>query len=383
MRGRWAQGYRSGVHGSLTFTRPDDVIPDEERPGLLRALPIQAAQPGDTHRCDLRDLAAAHVVEPGLEEAGFDTVDLSGLLSLQRILVAGREADHLSDEAALAIRESLSGVVLGLAGGKSLRIDYVVDDGLFTRRAGPNGLNVNPGGIDGANGHDSAQYVHGDQDVFGTPLRQMMHGGAPDLFRHISPDGRNDDSDTFLLNLWIPLHAPVQPLALMDRRTLDAPRHQLRYGLPVDGFLERDDEASVNDIWAFLYDEGQQWYIRTDMGPDQGYVFDTLGVGHGAAALVGEPELEQLFISLGKVCEALEGGDHRAARAAASAANIVLPPADATPTIAQAGQAMAALVDEARAGADSADWRARARAAMDGVIRRSIEMRLVATLING
>ncbi|NNE72712.1 MAG: hypothetical protein HKN26_03540 [Acidimicrobiales bacterium] len=371
------------MHGSLTFTRPDDVIPDEERPGLLRALPVQADQPGDTRRCDLRDLAAAHVVEPGLEEAGFETVDLSGLPSLQRTLATVREADHLSDEAALAIRESLSGVVLGLAGGKSLRIDYVVDDGLFTRRAGPNGLNVNPGGIDGANGHDSAQYVHGDQDVFGTPLRQMMHGGAPDLFRHISPDGRNDDSDTFLLNLWIPLHAPVQPLALMDRRTLDAPRHQLRYGLPVDGFLERDERASVNDIWAFLYDEDQQWYIRTDMGPDQGYVFDTLGVGHGAAALVGEPELEQLFISLHRTCEALEDGDDAAARAAIGGSTIALPPADATPTIAQAGQVMAALLDEARADVDSSAWCGRARAAMDGVIRRSIEMRLVATLVNG
>ncbi|NNE73296.1 MAG: hypothetical protein HKN26_06510, partial [Acidimicrobiales bacterium] len=125
------------------------------------------------------------------------------------------------------------------------------------------------------------------------------------------------------------------------------------------------------------------WYIRTDMGPDQGYVFDTLGVGHGAAALVGEPELEQLFISLRKVCEALEGDDHRAARAAASAANIVLPPADATRSIAQAGQAMAALVDEARADVDWPAWCGRARAAMDGVIRRSIEMRLVATLLAG
>lgn len=363
------------MQGTLTFTRPDHVVPDDERPGLLRALPARADDGGDPHTIQLHDLAQPGSVEAGLDAAGFETVDLSGNAALQAALAQVLEMDRLTDQTAEAIRHSLDGATLGLGDGTSLRIDHVVEDGLFHRRSGPAGLDVNPGGIDGINGHGGAEFVHGDQDVFGTPLRQLMAGAAPEMFRHVSPDGRNDTATTMLLNLWIPLHAPVQPLALMDRRTLDASRHQLRYGLPVDGFLERDDDAAVNDIWNFLHHDDQRWYFRSDMGPDQGYVFDTLGTAHGAAVLPGETTLAALCVELQRRLEPQQRTDEPD--------EVPTPaPDDAPPAIRQAAQRMSELLRE-RSGptGDTAEWCDRARAEVDAVIRRSVEMRLVATLI--
>ncbi|MDG2028898.1 MAG: hypothetical protein P8J50_17505 [Acidimicrobiales bacterium] len=374
------------MHGTLTFTTPADVVPDEERPGLRRAQPNwEDGAEGDEHVCELNDLTDPETTEPGLEAAGFETVDLSDNAALQQVLAVVRDEDQISEASAAALRDSLTGVEFGLANGKTLRIDVVVDDGLFHRRSGPNWLDVNPGGITGTNGHSGAQHVHGDQDVFGTPLRQLLGGAAPDMFRHATPDGRNDHADTFLLNIWIPLHAPVQPLALMDRRSLDVERHQLRYGLVVDGFLERDEDATVNDIWSFLHDEGQQWYIRTDMGPDQAYVFDTLGTPHGAAVLPGENAVEALYLALGRACDAMENGDADALRAVV--AQTPAPPVDASASVRRSGERMADLLAEAtimltESSDSAATWAAKARDAMDDVIRRSVEMRLVATLVD-
>lgn len=363
------------------FTKPTDVIRDHERPGLLRALPVLEGTEGDIHVCELVDLSAPDAVEPGLEQAGFETVDLSDNAALQAALRAVRENDCISDAEAATIRGSLEGARFRLANGKTLRVDHVADDGLFHRRSGPNWLDVNPDGIVGANGHGGASFVHGDQDVFGTPLRQMMHGSAPEMFRHVTPDARNDDADTFLLNLWVPLHAPVQPLALMDRRTLDAPRHQLRYGLPVEGFLEREEDARVNDIWSFLHDDDQQWHIRTDMGPDQAYIFDTLGTGHGAAVLPGEEVLAEQFLLLHRTCDAIDAGHPGALAELASKRPTAVLPDDTTDAIRAAWQRMTDLIDRASGAFSPEEWRADAQAAMDSVIRRSVEMRLVATLV--
>lgn len=369
------------VRGMLMFTKPGDVIPDEERPGLRRARPVLENAEGDVHVCDLIDLASPDVREPGLEEAGFETVDLSGNAALQAALREVLEQDHIDEGDAEAIRASLEGARFRLANGTMLRIDHVADDGLFHRRSGPHWVDVNPGGIVGANGHGGAAFVHGDQDVYGTPLRQMMHGAAPDLFRHVTPDGRNDEATTFLLNLWIPLHAPVQPLALMDRRTLDARRHQLRYGLPVEDFLERDEDAVVNDIWSFLHDDDQQWYIRTGMGPDQGYLFDTLGTGHGAAVLPGEAQLAEQFRLLQRTCEAIDAGHPGALAELADARPDAALPDDATADIRSAWQRMAELIRRGPGAVSPEAWRDDARGAMDAVIRRSVELRLVATVV--
>lgn len=245
-------------------------------------------------------------------------------------------------------------------------------------------LDVNPGGMDGANGHNAARTIHADQDVFGTPLKQLMKGGAPQLFRHQTPDARNDDSSMFLLNLWIPIQQITRPLVLMDRRTLDQRRHQLRYGLPVTRFLDRDEASSVNDIWTFLPDPAQKWYFRSVMGPHEGYVFDTLGEPHGSCMLPGEDALEQLYLGLDRACEAALAEDVDTLRVIAAEPPLELPDVTTEP-IRDAWLRMTELLREAgsRASeicASSESWCARARAAMDAVIRKSIEMRLVATL---
>jgi hypothetical protein len=376
------------LRAPLGFTRAEDVSPDDERPGLLRArtLPfgVDPDEAFDFRSCVLNDGTDPRTPEAGLEQAGFETIDLSSNARLQDALTTVRDEDRVSQAAAEALRASLKGARFRLGNGRILRIEHVADEGLIQRRAGPNGLDVNPGGMDGANGHGAARTIHADQDVFGTPLKQLMKGAAPDLFRHQTPDARNDDSSLFLLNLWIPIQQITRPLVLMDRRTLDPRRHQLRYGLPVTRFLDRDEERSVNDIWTFLPDPAQAWFFRSVMGPDQGYVFDTLGEPHGACILPGEEALEQLYLSLGRACEGAEAEDFQALRGVAAAEPPALPEVTTEP-IRGAWRRMTDLLREA--GTQAAEicasgehWSARARAGMDAVIRKSIEMRLVASL---
>lgn len=377
------------LRAELAFTRAEDVSPDTERPGLLRARTLQFGvdprQAFDFRSCVLRDCTDPRTLEPGLEEAGFETIDLSGQVRLQQALATVRDEDRVSDASARALREGLKGARFQLASGRGLRVEHVADEGLIQRRAGPNGLDVNPGGMDGANGHEAARSVHADQDVFGTPLKQIMGGRAPGLFRHRTPDARNDEASLFLLNLWIPIQQITRPLVLMDRRTLDAKRHQLRYGLPVTRFLEREEARSVNDIWTFLPDPAQEWYFRSFMGPEQAYVFDTLGAPHGACILPGEEALERLYLELGRACHAVAAGDAEALRAIAAAQPPALPPVTTDP-IRDAWRRMTTLLREAGMRADAlctsgADWSARARAARHAVIRKSVEMRLVARLM--
>jgi hypothetical protein len=378
----------SELRASLGFTRAEDVSPDDERPGLLRArtLPfgVDPDEASDFRSCVLNDCADPQTPEPGLEQAGFETIDLSRNAPLQKALATIRDEGRISDASAEALRAGLNGARFRLTNGAKLRIEHIADEGLIQRRAGPNGLEVNPGGMDGANGHDAARRIHADQDVFGTPLKQMMKGAAPQLFRHQTPDARNDDSSLFLLNLWIPIQQITRPLVLMDRRTLDPKRHQLRYGLPVTRFLDRDEESSVNDIWTFLPDPAQKWYFRSVMGPDRGYVFDTLGEPHGACILPGEEVLEQLYSDLGRACEAVEAEDVGALGGIAAAQPPALPDVT-TEAIREVWLRMTELLREA--GSEAAEicasserWSSRARAAMDAVIRKSVEMRLVATL---
>ncbi|MBW2242026.1 MAG: hypothetical protein JRH01_08555 [Deltaproteobacteria bacterium] len=370
----------TSITAPLGFTRAEHVLADDERPGLLRA----KTQPfGRTHKdvldfrpCRIQDDAAPGAPASELEQAGFEAIDISGHAGLQAALTTIREEDFLSDGTACAVRENVSGARFELAGGKALEIQHVADDGMILRRAGPNGLDVNPGGMDGANGHGGAMGIHGDQDVFGTPLKQMMKGGAPRLFRHQTPDGRNDTSSLFLLNLWIPIQQVTRPLVLMDRRTLDAERHQLRYGLPVTSFLERDEEKSVNDIWTFLPDPGQEWHFRSEMGPEEAYVFDTLGEAHGACVLPGEDALEWLYLELGRGREAVAAGDEAALQALAASEPPALPEVTTEPVRATFRQ-LAGLLREATL---SETWSARVEAARDRVIRKSIEMRMVARL---
>ncbi|MCG8588883.1 MAG: hypothetical protein MJE66_06290 [Proteobacteria bacterium] len=375
------------LEATLGFTRAADVSPDTERPRVLRArtLPLDADLHSafDFRTCTLRDCAACET-PVDLETMGFEPIDLSPNRRLQDVLAVIRREDRISEQSAARLRASLRGWRLRLRNGKPLRLLFIAPEGLIFRRAGPNGLQVNERVRDAANGHDGAQRVHGDQDVYGTPLKQMLRGGAPRLFRHETPDGCNRRSPFFLLNLWIPLQQITRPLVLMDRRTLDPKRHQLRYALPVTSFLERDEERSLNDIWAFLHDPGQQWYFHSEMDDGRAYLFDTLGQPHGACALPGESALEQLFLRLRAACDALVAGDAAALKAAAESAPEALPDVTTVP-IRAAYQRMTALLEEIRVRrADLPQgpegWIQRARAAMDRVIRKSVELRTVAVV---
>lgn len=378
----------SALRATLGFTKAEHVSADHERPGTLRAQTVppdaDPTRSWEYHSCDLYDLAAPETPEMTLPEAGFQSIDLSGNVDLQQALDRVRDEDRVSEESAEALRASLRGAHLPLGEGRSLHVEHIADEGLIQRRAGPNGLDVNPGGIQGSNGHGGAPVIHADQDVFGTPLHQLMNGEAPNTFRHQTHDTHNHDSSLFLLNLWIPIQQITRPLVLMDRRTLDQDRHQLRYALPVTRFLDRDEQTNVNDIWAFLPHPEQKWYFRSAMGPDQGYVFDTLGAPHGACILPGEPVLERLHLDLGQACDAASDSDATRLREIAAASRPDIG-ATTTPAIRKASSRMAKLLDEAKLRADevcaaSEDWTARARTAMDAVIRKSVEMRLVATL---
>ena len=193
-----------------------------------------------------------------------------------------------------------------------------------------------------------------------------------------TPDASNDESSTYLLNLWIPLQQVTNPLVFMDRRTLDQQRHQLRYGLPVEGFLERDEDERVNDIWKFLPDPRQEFWFRSDMGPDRAFVFDTLGTPHGAGRLAGEEALEVLFLVLDSACTSAAAGDTEALAELAGITAPDLP--DATTDAIRAAHAR--MVEVLRRASTDDEWVTEARAAMDTVIRKSVEMRIVATVVD-
>lgn len=373
----------------LGFTPPSYAIPDDEHPGLYRAGPrLGAPYTDDTverHECAATDLSAPGAVVPDLFRAGFDTADLSGLADLQETLERVRAAGHITDDDATVIRSTLDGAALPLAGGRTVTVLHVADEGLIMRAGGPNGRSVVGPRSVGMNGHGAAASVHADQDVHGTPLAQVMDGRAPSLFRYQSPDGRNEDASLMLVNLWIPLQQVVQPLVLGDGTSLDRPRHQLRYGLPTRSFLDRDDDMAVNDIWVFLHDPAQRWCFRSDMDARSAWLFDTLSTPHGAGTLPGEDVAAQYCDALEHAEAAVERGDAAALGEALAPLGPDAPaaPAGAPPGLRDAIDAMAAVVAEARrdpAGTcrPNADaWAAASKEARRRVVRMSIELRLV------
>jgi hypothetical protein len=383
-----------GVAGSydaeLAFTRSTDVGPDDARPGLLRARTLapeqqKTQQSFDLRRCVVHDLDADAAQKPDLVRLGFDVVDLASFAELQDTLEGVRAAGRITDADARRVRRGLTGASLRLSDGSALRLLTIASEGLIMRNAGPNGTSVTTGPRRGMNGHGAATAVHADQDVKGTPLRQMLRGAAPWLFRHDTPDARNGWSPLMLLNLWIPLQQITRPLALMDKRTLDRRAHQLRYGLPTDGFLERDEDQRTNDIWTFLPDAGQRWYFSSDMDSRRAYVFETLGTPHCSFVVPGEDVSERLSRALASAAAALRRKDETALRRAVDDADAVAAPSVTTPALRRAIDAMARLLVEARGdaaalcrGDGSDDWLLRAKEATDRVVRRSIEMRVVA-----
>lgn len=380
---------QSTITGSITFTRPEDVYPDPVRKGLLRA----KTQPGDTpyqqafelRDCPLQDWSADDGLVLGIDTLGFDCIDLARFTELQKILETIRCEGRVDSQQAAAIRGELRGQVFKVARGKRLKILSLGDEGFIMRRAGLNGSIVAPDEqMSQMNGHDGALAVHADQDVKGTPLRQILKGQAGWLFRHDSPHSRNQRSPLIMMNLWIPLQQISRPLSFMDSASLDRKRHQLCYALPTEGFLERDASLSVNDTWAFLFDDQQRWYFNPDMNASQAYVFNTLSTPHGAMILPGEAEAQQLHQQLQTARKAIATKDLQALQQLQQPQVPTLP-ADTTAPLRAATEALYTLLAQARQCAEKGqlpqhDWLTLADLALDRLVRKSIEVRGVGLL---
>lgn len=375
----------------LGFVPPSVAIADPDHPGLLRAGPRASAPYSggnlEVHVCAATDGVHDQTYQPDLLQTGFDTVDLVALEALQRACTRVREAGRLERADATAIRSALDGATLRCSSGLTIKVLYLAEEGFIMRTAGPNGMSLVGPRSTGMNDHGPATSVHADQDVYGTPLTQLMDGRAPSLFRHDSPDGSNHDASLMLVNLWIPLQQVIRPLVLADGRSIDRRRHQLRYGLATDSFLEREDEMVVNDIWTLLHDPEQRWYFRSEMDHRSAYVFDTLSTPHGSAVLPGEDVAEQCYRTLEAAEAAVARGDVAALAGVVSAASSRAPlPEGVTPALRGAVSDMVAVLDEADGdpgavcGTRSGEWLAASRAARNRVVRLSLELRLVVSI---
>lgn len=380
----------STIAVTLGFMPASQAVADPDHPGLLRAGPRASAPYGgesvELHTCPATDVCRDDAVRPDLLRFGFDTVDLSTLAPLQQAFTRVREEGRIAEGDAQAIRSSLEGATLTCAGGGTLEVLHIAEEGFVMRKSGPNGMSVTGPRSTGMNDHGVATSVHADQDVFGTPLSQMMDGRAPSLFRHHSPDGRNDTAGLMLVNLWIPLQQVTQPLALADGRSIDRRRHQLRYGLPTTSFLDRDEDMAINDIWTFLHDPGQRWFLRSDMDHRSAYVFDTLSTPHGSCTLPGEEAAERCYRCLEDAESAARSGDAETLAAAASQAAGVVAPNDAPRALQESLSRMVAVAEAAShdpagaCGEGSEAWLAASRAARRRVVRMSLELRMVVSL---
>ena len=368
----------------LGFARPERVRPDGERPGVGRAATIEPQPLDDTtlamQECEIRDLAVLDAPEPSLDEAGFAIADLPDRHGLHDTLRAVRRDQRLSPPYAAALRRSLGRARVRLRDGTQLLILHIAAEGLLFRSEGPAGLDVGDGADDEVR-HGGAVNVHADQDVLGTPLRQLMRGHAPRVLRHDAPDSSNRRSPLVLVNLWLPLRQVTRPLTLMHSASLDRGRHQCRYGLPTEGILDRTGETAVNDIWAFLHDEAQEWYFHSELALGQAYVFDTLSTAHGRCVLPGEDEAADRHRRLTAAEAAIGAGDRAALRAAAAGRGTSEVP---TASLQGAIATMDALLDEAASQAEhltsgrAHDWLSRSEAARAAVVRSSIELRALA-----
>ncbi|MBK6309934.1 MAG: hypothetical protein IPF42_04795 [Candidatus Microthrix sp.] len=374
----------------LGFLPDAFATPDVDHPGLLRAGERASAPYGDEsvefHECPATDCDQDGDIGTDLLGAGFDTVDLTPFAALQSVLGRVDEAGNMNDSDAEAVQAALEGAVLQCRSGLTLTVLYVADEGQFIRTAGPNRMSMVPPRSIGRNDHGPATSVHGDQDVFGTPIRQLMGGEAPTLFRHDSPGVHNHEPSLMLVNLWIPLQQITQPLVLADGRSIDRRCHQLRYGLATDSFLEREYDVAINDIWMFLHDPDQRWFFRSEMDHRSAYVFNTLSTPHGAGVLPGENLAERCFRALEAGESAAERGDAAGLVDALADIDETRAPDQATPALRRAIEGMLALADEARSdpeavcGPRSQDWVASSQAARRSVVRRSLELRVVVSV---
>ncbi|MFO0580062.1 MAG: hypothetical protein U1A78_39315 [Polyangia bacterium] len=382
------------VEARLAFARSEDISIDDPHLGLSRARTLHAPdrldpRSYDWHTCRVTDCSVAGL-SPDLLQHGFAHAELSDRTELQAALEHVRSAGRLGAADVAEIRRHLAGRRIALRDGRELWLLHIAREGFFMRRAGPNGMALprdpGPGGI---NDHDATMSVHADQDVDGTPLRQILRGTAPWLFRHDRPAGGNRRSPLLLLNLWIPLEQATRPLALMDASSLDRRAHQLRYGLVTDGILQRDSSRRINDIWLFRHHASQRWYFTSEIDANTAYVFSTLSTPHGSIILPGEDRAEARYRALTAAVDAVRRRDEPGALRCLRGTEFDRAAGEpATAPLRRAIAAMEALLEEGRAnlsalcrGEGAASWCARASAAAERVVRKSLEMRAVALLL--
>lgn len=377
----------TNTQGMIGFAKPENVVADSERQGLLRAQMAskaytEAAQVVDAHYCDLHDCATTPC-NIDFSTMGFDILDLSQNSRLQKILQAVQAQGELKGSDAQNIRRALHGKKMTLSNGKRLRIIFVANEGIIVRSSGPNGLDIKHTDTRAKNSRQpAASLVHADQDVSGYPVKSIMKGLGPKLLHHTAPDSENRRSPLNLVNLWIPLQQITMPLCMMDKSSVDRKHHQLRMEINTDEVLDRNAKSKRNDIWTYLYDKNQQWYFNSHMSIDKAYVFDTLGTPHSAAVLTGEQELETYYLRLKQCCRAIEENDLQMLGEVCSLEMLQLPE-NMTVPVATAIKRMEALLQEGARQPEAvinkpARWIEQAGQAMNAVVRKSIELRALA-----
>jgi len=386
------------IQGVMGFVLPKDVVQDSERKDRLRANTqskdySEVSEVVDLQPCAMNDLNSGKY-DIDFFKMGFDKIDLRSNQLLQQLLKKIKTQGILESTDIKAMRQAVAGSVFRLSNGKRLRMVYVAGEGMLIRSSGPNNLALQyDEAVPTHSKQAAASMVHGDQDVYGFPLKRILKGAAPWLFRHDSPDGHNHISPVNLVNIWIPLQQINMPLCLMDRSTLDRQNHQLRFEINIADTLGRKAEHGRNDIWAFLHDPKQQWYFSSEMNGgnifENAYVFDTLGMAHGAAVLPGEKQAEQYFLRISECQKALKEGNRDLFKTSAEKPSLELP-SNITQPLSKAIANMEVVLANAAKNVDvffsetkpkdsveNQEWNKQADAARNALIRKSIELRAV------
>jgi len=318
------------VESLMAFANPSYVFPDHRRGGSGNRLilphrsasgkPLGYRDQWDLQRIRIYDLArgkgrGADHFEPDIFSNGFAIADLSFLRDLQAALYQVASQDHIGKHDVQKLTQAVTGVPIPLGAGHTLEVLGVDTSTLYMRKSGPDAMSL---GVTEQSGRTlrAAVNVHTDGDV-----DSERH--SPGWKRRFHHSG-NPSSETFVLNLWIPLQQPVRPLAVMDCATLDRKRDQVQqmFTLPARKNGEALHPLAPEEVpqtpqtgenHCYLHRSSQEWYFKSDMGPGQALVFDTMSTPHGTFLLPGETELGQLFRQLQRAVAVLtEQGPHEA-----------------------------------------------------------------------
>jgi hypothetical protein len=216
---------------------------------------------------------------PTLQQNGVQFSNLTAQLpGLQRVLqrlanaTARTGSERLDDEHVAAVRQVFEWSLLRLTDHSSLTILHAEPAGIITRSTG-RGVQFHEGS-GGIHRTSRGQFwklmIHGDQDVHGSPIRELLWGLAPLLFARASP--------LKLLNVWMPVQrVRVQPLVVMDLASLNE-SDRLHYHIHSSDRLG----ARLNDCWTFTHRPEQRWLTHA-LPWEAGQAFSTLCTRRTAA----------------------------------------------------------------------------------------------------